>query len=180
MNTRYTRRVTTEKSEADAEIFLMQNGYKADKEGFGVYRRGLGFFGSPSFISIEVIDKKAVISAWKKHAILPGVFAFDVNRRGRRIERMADRLAQFMDCELSEEVHSQNNGALSVISLTMSVVGLAAWLIPAVGLLISCSGLATSITANANGKNNIAVLSRLFAVFGVTAATSKFVICLIK
>ena len=179
MKTRYTRRVATEKSEADAETYLMRYGYKADKEGFGIYRKGFGFFGPPSFISVDIADKKAVLSAWKKHAILPGVFAIDVNRHGRRIERTVDRLAAFMNCELSDEVSYHKNGMLSVISLILSAVGLAAWFIPAAGFAVSVSGLATSMTANADGKNNIAVLSRSFAVFGITAAVSKFVICLI-
>ena len=180
MNTRYTRQVTTEKSESDAEVFLRQNGFKPDKEGFGVYRKGLGFFGPPSFMSVEVTDKKAIISAWKKHAILPGVFVFEVNRHGRRIERTADRFAAFMNYELSDEVHSQKSGKLSLISLILSAVGLAAWFIPAAGFVVSVSGLATSMTANADGKNNIAVLSRSFAVFGITAAISKFIFCLVR
>ena len=180
MNTRYTRQVTTEKSESDAEVFLRQNGFKPDKEGFGVYRKGLGFFGPPSFISVDIADKKAVISAWKKHAIIPGVFAFEVNRHGHRIERTADRLAAFMNCELSNEVLSQKGGMLSIISLILSAVGLVAWFIPAVGFVVSVSGLATSITANTDRENNIAVLSRSFAVFGITAAISKFIICLVR
>lgn len=63
--TRYTRQVASEKNETDAEIFLRQNGFKPDKEGFGVYKKGLGFFRPPFFMSVDIADKKAVVLAWK-------------------------------------------------------------------------------------------------------------------
>ena len=159
MNTRYVRKVQIQDADfaqRTAEAFLKAHGFhRIRDEDNANYCRGLGFFRPPQFISINIEGETAILTAYRKHALLPGVFAMDVRRRSRRLEKKLYRLATMLSTEQgSEQLTAEEKGKCAVLSIIFGLLGASSFLFAPLGLVVSSAGLITGAASlNAQKKS---------------------------
>ncbi|HEX2938374.1 MAG TPA: hypothetical protein VHO66_05580 [Ruminiclostridium sp.] len=178
MNTRYVRKIKTDNNVSVFEAahrFLRKKGFRCiDSSPCGdTYRKGTGFFGFPQFITVEASDKTAIITAWRKHALLPGVFAFDVHRRSRRLERNADSLAALITQNNPIAV-TQKPEKNAVVSMILGALSGFTWLFPVIGLATSFAGIVTGIISMKDRKA-LATVGLALSSFFFTFSASQIV-----
>lgn len=60
--------------------YLTSEGYKLkDRKGEQVYQKGVGLAMGPTFIKLTLINNGARLEGWQKSAILPGVYAGEID-----------------------------------------------------------------------------------------------------
>lgn len=63
--------------------FLLSEGYEYTQyKNETVFKKGLGFMSGPSFVKVSFTDKTVRVEAWIKFAILPGVYAGEMDLNG--------------------------------------------------------------------------------------------------
>lgn len=68
---------------ADVDHYLLSEGYECiNYDGEEVYKKGQGFWGSPTFFKISYCNNIVKMETWMKYALLPGVYIGEIGVTG--------------------------------------------------------------------------------------------------
>lgn len=176
--------------------FFAKEGFQmTDYNGERVWKKGIGMLAAPQFIKVSYYAGQIHLEAWLKFAILPGVYCGEMGLDGfwgfaikeqlksrvmTLIQLLQQQNGQAAPLQAQQNVASYQAAPQAIVhnptgkattSLVLGLVGIVAWLVPLLGVIVTAMGIITGVIGRKSTKRGQAtaglVLSIIFLAVSI-------------